>query len=223
MSSKNVYRSRRNVHGEVYRLMIKTHNQTGLKYLCQSSRIDYINYTGSGSYWKKHLSKHGPDFSTIVLFETTNKDEIKQQGIYYSNKFNVVNSEEWANLVPEQGDGGYTANLQSYKDGMANRNYKGSNNPNYGKVGALSPKYGKKYGPKPNISKGTKEAWNDQNRRLKASEKSSGSGNNQAKKCIVDGIKFDCLKSAALYFGYENAAKRHDYSVLRKKHKVEII
>lgn len=223
MSLKNQYRSRQNVHGEIYRLMIKTHNVTGLKYICQSSRIDYINYTGSGLYWKKHLSKHGPDFSTEILFETTDKDELKRQGIYYSNKFNVVHSDEWANLVPEQGDGGYTANLQSFKDSMSKRDYKGPNNPNYGKVGKLSPKYGKKYGPKPNISKGTKEAWNNQARRLKASEQSSGGKNKSAKKCIVDGIEFDCLKSAALYFGYDGAAKRHDYSVLRKKHKVEII
>lgn len=223
MSSKNEYRSRRNIHGEIYRLMIKTHNKTGLKYLCQSSRIDYINYTGSGSYWKKHLSKHGPDFSTEVLFETTNKDEIKQQGIYYSNKFNVVSSDEWANLVPEQGDGGYRANLESYWEGMSKRDYSGENNPNYGKRGELSPKYGKKYGPKPNISKATREAWEDPNRRLEASVKSSGGKNNQAKKCIVDGIKFDCLKDAALYFGYEKDANCHNYQKLKKKHKVEMI
>lgn len=95
MSLKYVYRSRRNIHGAIYRLMIKTHNKTGLKYLCQSSRIDYDNYTG-----------------------------------------------------------------------------------------------GK---------------------------------NNSAKKCFVDGIEFDCLKSAALYFGYETVAKRHHYQKLKKKHKVEMI
>ena len=35
----------------MYRLLLKTHNQTGLKYLCKTENEDYINYPGSGKYW----------------------------------------------------------------------------------------------------------------------------------------------------------------------------
>ena len=32
-----------------YKLMIKQHNITGLKYLCITKKDDYVKYTGSGS------------------------------------------------------------------------------------------------------------------------------------------------------------------------------
>lgn len=35
-----------------YKLMIKTHNKTNLKYLCITKRDDWKGYTGSGGIWK---------------------------------------------------------------------------------------------------------------------------------------------------------------------------
>lgn len=92
-------------------LMIKTHNKTNLKYLCKKSTIDRnkcFSYTGSGKYWKKHLKIHGNDITTEIIEECSTRDELVEKGIYWSNKLDVVNSEEWANLIPEQGDGGPT-------------------------------------------------------------------------------------------------------------------
>lgn len=86
-----------------YKLMIKTHNYTKLKYLCITHREDYDVYEGSGYYWKKHLSKHGKDISTEVIFETDDIDELRNIGLQYSAKFDVVESDEWANLIPESG------------------------------------------------------------------------------------------------------------------------
>ena len=40
------------------------------------------------------------------ILETNNKEEIKEKGLYYSKLWNIVESEEWANLNPERGDGG---------------------------------------------------------------------------------------------------------------------
>lgn len=91
-----------------YYLYIKKHNKTGLKYLGQTSSSDPYDYTGSGKRWISHLKKHGKDFSTEMLIETEDKTVIKENGIYYSELYNVVESEEWANLKIEEGDGGWS-------------------------------------------------------------------------------------------------------------------
>jgi hypothetical protein len=89
----------------IYYLYVKTHRKTGLKYLGQTTSDPY-KYLGSGKYWKLHLQKHGKDIHTEVLKECSTKDELKESGIYYSNLWNVVDSDDWANLRPESGDGG---------------------------------------------------------------------------------------------------------------------
>lgn len=86
-----------------YRLMIKTHNDTGLKYLCVTSQEKYELYKGSGSYWKNHIRAHGNNISTEVLYETDDTDELSQIGLKYSALYDVVESSEWANLIPESG------------------------------------------------------------------------------------------------------------------------
>jgi hypothetical protein len=86
-------------------LYVKTHRVTGLKYLGKTTKDPY-RYKGSGKYWSRHIEKHGYDVDTEVLIETTDSQEIKEKGLYYSNLWNVVDSKEWANLSPEQGDGG---------------------------------------------------------------------------------------------------------------------
>ncbi len=80
----------------------------GLNYLGSTKNVDPIKYKGNGTYWKLHLKKHNfkrQDIKTIILFETFDKYEIRRMGLYYSQLFNVVESEEWANLIPESGDG----------------------------------------------------------------------------------------------------------------------
>lgn len=89
-------------------LYVKTHNITGLKYLGKTAKDPFI-YNGSGKYWQRHLRKYGYDITTEILFETTDPSEIKEKGLYYSNLFDVVNSDQWANLKPESGDGGVTS------------------------------------------------------------------------------------------------------------------
>lgn len=87
----------------MYRLMIKTHNKTGLKYLCITKQKDFEKYTGSGTKWKNHLKKHGVDISTEVIHETEDYEEFVQVCVYYSTMFDVVMNEEFANLIPESG------------------------------------------------------------------------------------------------------------------------
>jgi len=91
-----------------HNLMVKTHNVTGLKYLCYSVREgdDLAEYKGSGTFWRRHLHKHGKDIRTEYLISTEDVDEFKTLAIETSKKFDIVNSSEWANLRIEQGDGG---------------------------------------------------------------------------------------------------------------------
>jgi hypothetical protein len=141
----------------MYYLMIKTHAKTGLKYLCQTRRKNPYEYLGSGVYWKAHLEKHGPIVQTEIIGQYSTKQELKEAGIYYSNLYNVTESEEWANLRPEDGDGGDTSKTFGFVEGMKKRRtYIGEANPNYGKVGSWAGKVGPMIG-KTWYNDGTKE------------------------------------------------------------------
>lgn len=86
-------------------LYVKTHNITGLKYLGSTSQ-DPHKYKGSGIYWNLHIKKHGNDVNTKILGIYETNKELKPIGIYYSKLWNIVESEEWANLTEEAGYGG---------------------------------------------------------------------------------------------------------------------
>ena len=96
----------------MYYLYVKTHNITGLKYLGQTIRDPY-KYRGSGKFWIRHIKKYGYDVSTEILLETTSKEQLTERGIYYSTKYNIVSSNQWANLKEETGDGGFSDEMRS--------------------------------------------------------------------------------------------------------------
>jgi len=90
----------------MYRLLLKTHNKIGLKYLCFTEKDDYIKYLGSGKYWKRYLKQYGKDISTDLLYETEDLERFKDVAIVESIMRDIVKSEEYANLKIEEGDGG---------------------------------------------------------------------------------------------------------------------
>lgn len=89
-----------------YYLYVKTHNTTGLQYLGQTIR-DPHKYIGSGIRWNRHLNVHGNDVSTIVIQKCYTKSALKSWGLYYSQLWSIVESKQWANLKPEEGQGGW--------------------------------------------------------------------------------------------------------------------
>jgi hypothetical protein len=89
----------------MYYLYIKQHNITKLKYLGFTSAKDPSNYKGSGTYWKRHIKTHGYNVTTTILLATEDKEDIKTTGVFFSKLFNIVNSNEWANLDIEEGQG----------------------------------------------------------------------------------------------------------------------
>lgn len=95
----------------IYTLYLKEHAVTGLKYLGYTKN-DVTKYNGSGKYWIRHLKMHGNEHKTEILLQTSDKEEIKSMGRYYSNLWDIVNAKDasgnkiWANLRIEEGDGG---------------------------------------------------------------------------------------------------------------------
>ena len=89
-------------------LYIKQHNQTKLKYFGMT-RNDPHTYSGSGHYWKRHLRKHGKDISTLWCHKFTNRENLVNFALLFSEQNNIVKSAEWANEKYENGiDGGGT-------------------------------------------------------------------------------------------------------------------
>jgi hypothetical protein len=87
-------------------LMIKQHNDTGLKYFHKTDKKDPNKYLGSGLYWLRHLKEHGRNVSTIWAEEFT-PDEVEEVATFISEELNIVDNKEWANLKIENGlDGG---------------------------------------------------------------------------------------------------------------------
>ena len=101
-------------------LLVMTHNKTGLKYFCKTVRVDRVHhYKGSGRVWQEHLKQHGTDVQAGVLGFYTNATRCLEAATRFSKENNIVDSDEWANLVEEHGKNGASM--------------KGERNPFYGK------------------------------------------------------------------------------------------
>ena len=99
----------------------KTHKVTGLNYLGKTVSKDPYSYTGSGTYWRRHLELHGNLVETEILRECKDEVELKHWGQYYSALWNVVESKEWANLIEEAGPGGYWSQVSKNKLSQTNK------------------------------------------------------------------------------------------------------
>jgi len=91
-------------HMKTYYLYLKQ-SPIGLKYLGITTRDPY-KYLGSGKYWRRHLKAHkfsASDIKTEIVFSSTIEKEVNTVALEYSEKFNVVESEDFANLMPESG------------------------------------------------------------------------------------------------------------------------
>ena len=100
---------------KIHYLMIKEYITTGQKYLCVRSASNIqnaIKYKGSGLHIKRIIKKYGKDVIRhhSILFETPDKTELSKKGIYYSELYNIVESDDWLNMIPENGYGGSVNN-----------------------------------------------------------------------------------------------------------------
>jgi hypothetical protein len=95
-------------------LYIKTHNTTKLKYFGKTI-YDPFKYKGSGSYWTRHIKKHGYNISTEILGLYYDKETCLLAAKEFSINNNIVESPEWANLRIEELDGGDTSKTENFK------------------------------------------------------------------------------------------------------------
>jgi len=103
----------------MHKLMIKTHNITGLKYLCYTQRENHCAYKGSGKLWRLHIKKHGYDVTTELVFQSELYDEFVKVAKEHSAKYDVVNNDSWANMRIEDGTGGDTVSNKCWiTDGL---------------------------------------------------------------------------------------------------------
>ena len=73
-------------------LYIKQHNDTGLKYFGKTVRKDPIRYKGSGTYWNRHLEKHGDNVTTLWCQLFTDKNQLTEYALNFSKDNNIVES-----------------------------------------------------------------------------------------------------------------------------------
>jgi hypothetical protein len=130
-------------------LLVKTHSVTGLRYLCKrvtTSDSNAISYKGSGKYWKNHLKVHGKDINTEIIakYELDKASEFSTLCIEYSSKYNIVNSDEWANLIEENGFSGAVIG-ENNPSKNPDVNIKKSKSLTGKYVGSLANFYGKKH------------------------------------------------------------------------------
>ena len=87
-------------------LYVKQHSITKKKYFGKTIQ-DPIKYLGSGKYWKSHIKKHGPEhvINLWVSEPFTDKNLIQEFALMVSEEYDIVKSEDWLNLNPENGLG----------------------------------------------------------------------------------------------------------------------
>jgi len=87
--------------------MIKRHEITGLKYLCKTvkpSKEEMLSYKGSGTRWVNHINHHGRKHVVTDWYCLyTDKDQCMKAALDLSHKYDVVESDDWANLIEENG------------------------------------------------------------------------------------------------------------------------
>ena len=188
----------------IYYLMVKTHNTTGLKYLCQTKKKDPHKYLGSGKYWIKHLAYYGKNIRTDIILETTDKNLLNDTGRSYSILWRITTSMDhfgnriWANAIAETGAGPGRAGY-----------HVGKNNPMYGKNrndlaivnrqeyrreqnSVASKKLWSQPLHKKNMSAFRKNKWTDPTYIEKMKERQK-----TTKQVIVNGIQYESLAMAA--------------------------
>lgn len=124
-------------------LYIKTHNKTGLKYFGKSKKSfeKFKKYNGSGTYWQKHIKKHGNDITTRIYGVFEDSDDYFRKilckvALTFSEDNNIVESDEWANLTSENGLDGLGIGHKFSEEHKKNRSesMKGDKHWNFGKT-----------------------------------------------------------------------------------------
>lgn len=83
-------------------LYIKQHTVTGKCYFGKTIK-NPETYNGSGTRWLRHLDVHGSHVDTLWFEQYTDANELRRVALLLSATFDIVKSELWLNLIPENG------------------------------------------------------------------------------------------------------------------------
>jgi hypothetical protein len=178
----------------IIHLYVKQHGVTKLKYFGKTTRKDPMKYCGSGSYWSRHIKKHGKQYvETINVWQFDCLEEATKFALKFSEENNIVESTEWANLTPENAkDGqvkGYKHSAETKKkmseDSTGNRSRVGSK---HNEKILSQKKLGKKHTQEHilNAKEGQRKSWTTERKNkhgVKHKILMSGTGNPQYGKC----------------------------------------
>jgi hypothetical protein len=90
------------------RIYHKQCQNCGLNYLGKTTSEYVEKYEGSGKHWQRHLKKHNVKPIHIWNSDWFYDTSIGEYALCLSEKLNIVESKEWANIKPENGlDGGW--------------------------------------------------------------------------------------------------------------------
>lgn len=132
MTSNTIYTSRAEFKPTY--LYIKQHAITGKLYFGKTIK-NPEKYMGSGTYWKKHIRKHGKKFVINLWYELfTNMHELTHFALLFSTEMDIVNSEQWANLIVETGVDNATGMLGKHHTTDTIKMMSGENHYAYGKT-----------------------------------------------------------------------------------------
>lgn len=154
-----------NPYGFIY---ITTNMCDGKRYLGQKKfDNEWQNYLGSGTVFKRAVKKYGKEnFVRNIIDIAYSDNELNQKEYDYSVFLNVVDSNDWYNLVYGGGTttGYHASNETKRKIGnkAKERFANPENHPMYGKdglKGESNPMFG--ISPKERMDKGTYEQWYD--------------------------------------------------------------
>lgn len=83
-------------------LYIKQHSVTGLKYFGKTTSKNPFKYRGSGKYWISHIRKYGKQkILTLEVWGFDDQNLCTEFALKFSEDNDIVKSDEWANLMPE--------------------------------------------------------------------------------------------------------------------------
>ncbi len=82
-------------------LYLRKHNVTGMKYLGWSKDPNARNYEDRESVWSKHLKEHGNDYTTEILFESEDPNEVTTRAVGYSIANQIWDNPKFANQMLE--------------------------------------------------------------------------------------------------------------------------
>lgn len=90
-------------------LYIKHHKVTGKFYFGKTTK-NPLTYKGSGLHWTRHCKEHGFEHvETLCVQEFSDLNECSRVALLFSEQQNIVKSDRWLNLAPENGVAGRVA------------------------------------------------------------------------------------------------------------------